>query len=239
MTPSSSRAPRAGIRKAPDPPRRTPGERSAGTPYWGRMEGMHSVLTRPAEGRVVAGVCAGLARYLGLPTGWVRAGVVALTLLSGVGVVFYAWLWIFVPDEHEAVLTAAAIRSIFATDIVWLRTGPALDVEGPLSHGTRRAQNLPRERGISRRHLDPPLVRIRSPGRRPRTDRDHVDLEPVGRVGEVQLPTLRATEHAACLDDRHPQARARRGRASCSVPLWHVVLQLWSGAGTRSGWPFT
>ncbi|HRO29984.1 ATP-binding protein [Citricoccus sp.] len=67
---------------------------------------MHSVLTRPAEGRVVAGVCAGLARYLGLPTGWVRAGVVALTLLSGVGVVFYAWLWIFVPDEHEAVLTA-------------------------------------------------------------------------------------------------------------------------------------
>ncbi|MGD6979534.1 MULTISPECIES: PspC domain-containing protein [Citricoccus] len=67
---------------------------------------MHSVLTRPAEGRVVAGVCTGLARYLGLPTGWVRAGVVALTLLSGVGVVFYAWLWIFVPDEHEAVLTA-------------------------------------------------------------------------------------------------------------------------------------
>jgi signal transduction histidine kinase/phage shock protein PspC (stress-responsive transcriptional regulator) len=70
------------------------------------MEDMHSVLTRPAEGRVIAGVCAGLARYLDLPTGWVRAGVVALTLLSGVGVVFYAWLWIFVPDENEAVLTA-------------------------------------------------------------------------------------------------------------------------------------
>jgi signal transduction histidine kinase/phage shock protein PspC (stress-responsive transcriptional regulator) len=70
------------------------------------MEGMHSVLTRPAEGRAIAGVCAGLARYLGLPVAWVRVGVVALALLSGVGVVFYAWLWIFVPDEHEAVLTA-------------------------------------------------------------------------------------------------------------------------------------
>jgi signal transduction histidine kinase/phage shock protein PspC (stress-responsive transcriptional regulator) len=70
------------------------------------MEGMQGVLTRPAEGRAIAGVCAGLARYLGLPVAWVRVGVVALALLSGVGVVFYAWLWIFVPDEHEAVLTA-------------------------------------------------------------------------------------------------------------------------------------
>ncbi|MDI3331482.1 MAG: PspC domain-containing protein [Micrococcus sp.] len=67
---------------------------------------MHGVLTRPAEGRIIAGVCAGLARYLGLPVAWVRIGVVALALFSGVGVVFYAWLWIFVPDEHEAVLTA-------------------------------------------------------------------------------------------------------------------------------------
>jgi signal transduction histidine kinase/phage shock protein PspC (stress-responsive transcriptional regulator) len=71
------------------------------------MEGMQGVLTRPAEGRAIAGVCAGLARYLALPVAWVRVGVVALALLSGVGVVFYAWLWIFVPDEHEAVLTAA------------------------------------------------------------------------------------------------------------------------------------
>lgn len=67
---------------------------------------MHGVLTRPATGRLIAGVCTGLARYLGLPVAWVRAGVIALALLNGVGAVFYAWLWIFVPDEREAVLTA-------------------------------------------------------------------------------------------------------------------------------------
>ncbi|NUL49112.1 PspC domain-containing protein [Cellulosimicrobium funkei] len=65
------------------------------------------LLTRSGEHRAIAGVCAGLARHLGLPLGWVRLGVVALSLLSGVGVVFYAWLWIFVPDEGEAVVGAA------------------------------------------------------------------------------------------------------------------------------------
>ncbi|MEO9247584.1 PspC domain-containing protein [Citricoccus nitrophenolicus] len=65
------------------------------------------LLTRSREHRAIAGVCAGLARHLGLPLGWVRLGVVALSLLSGVGVVFYAWLWIFVPDEGEAVVGAA------------------------------------------------------------------------------------------------------------------------------------
>ncbi|WP_413543993.1 PspC domain-containing protein [Citricoccus nitrophenolicus] len=65
---------------------------------------MTTVLTRSREHRAIAGVCSGLARHLGLPLGWVRLGVVALSLLSGVGLVFYAWLWIFVPDEREAVV---------------------------------------------------------------------------------------------------------------------------------------
>lgn len=68
---------------------------------------MTTVLTRPRDHRAIAGVCAGLAGHLGLPVAWVRVGVVALALLSGVGVVFYAWLWIFVPDEQEAVIGAA------------------------------------------------------------------------------------------------------------------------------------
>jgi signal transduction histidine kinase len=70
------------------------------------METMNGVLTRPREHRAIAGVCAGLARYLDLPLAWVRFGMIALVLLSGVGAVFYAWLWIFVPDEREAVVTA-------------------------------------------------------------------------------------------------------------------------------------
>ncbi len=58
-------------------------------------------LTRSRRDRVIAGVCGGLAEHLGLPVAWVRVVVVVLGLVSGIGLVFYAWLWIFAPDEQE------------------------------------------------------------------------------------------------------------------------------------------
>ncbi len=54
-------------------------------------------LRRPRHGRVVAGVCAGLAGQLGVSVGAVRATFVLLALLGGLGVVLYAALWITTP----------------------------------------------------------------------------------------------------------------------------------------------
>ena len=58
-----------------------------------------TALTRPRGSRVVAGVCAGLARRFGMsPTG-VRVLFVLSLLLPGPQILLYLGLWIFLPSE--------------------------------------------------------------------------------------------------------------------------------------------
>lgn len=57
------------------------------------------MLVRPRSGRVVAGVCAALARRFGLSTGLVRFLFVLSFLLPGTQVVVYLVLWVLVPSE--------------------------------------------------------------------------------------------------------------------------------------------
>lgn len=54
-------------------------------------------LVRSPEDRMLAGVCGGLAAHLGVPTSWVRVGMLAFSLFGGAGVLFYLWLWLTVP----------------------------------------------------------------------------------------------------------------------------------------------
>ncbi|MGQ0775945.1 MAG: PspC domain-containing protein [Pseudonocardiales bacterium] len=54
-------------------------------------------LRRQRSGRVIAGVCGGIAEHLGVPVLWVRVVFAALVGLGGVGLVGYALLWGFVP----------------------------------------------------------------------------------------------------------------------------------------------
>jgi phage shock protein C len=73
----------------------------------------HSVrrITRSRRDRVFAGVCGGLAGYLGLDPVLVRVLYVALTLLSwGMGIVLYLLAWIVVPLESEGAPPPAAPR---------------------------------------------------------------------------------------------------------------------------------
>ncbi len=55
-------------------------------------------MTRSRQ-RIVAGVCAGLADHLGWKVTWVRWGMIVASLIFGMGAVFYAWLWVLVPDD--------------------------------------------------------------------------------------------------------------------------------------------
>ena len=55
-------------------------------------------LTRPRQGRMIAGVCAGLARRYGMPVFLVRVLMVAAGI-AGVGVVGYLALWVLMPKE--------------------------------------------------------------------------------------------------------------------------------------------
>jgi len=57
-------------------------------------------LVRPASGRVIAGVAAGLAAHLGFPVRLVRIALVLGVGLGGAGAVLYLWLWALVPSAQ-------------------------------------------------------------------------------------------------------------------------------------------
>lgn len=66
-------------------------------------------LARSRRDRVFAGVCGGLAAYMGLDPVLVRVLYVALTLLSwGTGILIYLLAWIIIPVESEEASAAGA-----------------------------------------------------------------------------------------------------------------------------------
>lgn len=56
-------------------------------------------LVRVQEGRVLAGVCAGVGRYLGVDPVAVRIAFVLLSLFGGSGVLAYIVAWLLMPEE--------------------------------------------------------------------------------------------------------------------------------------------
>jgi len=58
-------------------------------------------LYRKPEGRIVAGVCTGLADYLGVDVTIIRLVFAALTVFGGAGVLLYLIAWAVVPEEGE------------------------------------------------------------------------------------------------------------------------------------------
>lgn len=58
-------------------------------------------LYRPRQGRVIAGVCAGLARRSGLNPWLVRLLAILSCVLPGPQFVIYIVLWIIMPSEEK------------------------------------------------------------------------------------------------------------------------------------------
>jgi phage shock protein C len=58
-------------------------------------------LYRIRDGRIVAGVCAGLAAYFGVDATLVRLAFALLTVFGGVGVLLYLGGWVVIPDEVD------------------------------------------------------------------------------------------------------------------------------------------
>jgi phage shock protein C len=73
----------------------------------GMIEGMdemegHKRLIRPRDGRMVAGVCAGIGEYLGVDANVVRVLFAVLAIFSaGAGALVYLVAWAVVPEEGE------------------------------------------------------------------------------------------------------------------------------------------
>ncbi len=64
------------------------------------MSNQSRQLVRPAQDRVLAGVCVGLARYFGIDTTLVRIGWVIFTLFGGSGIFAYVLGWAIMPDQN-------------------------------------------------------------------------------------------------------------------------------------------
>lgn len=56
-------------------------------------------LYRAREGRIVAGVCAGLATYFGVDPTLVRLAFALITVFGGFGVLLYLVAWVVIPEE--------------------------------------------------------------------------------------------------------------------------------------------
>jgi len=56
-------------------------------------------LVRTREGRVIAGVCAGIAAYFGIDPTLVRLAFAVFTIFGGAGILIYLIAWIVIPEE--------------------------------------------------------------------------------------------------------------------------------------------
>jgi phage shock protein C len=71
------------------------------------IEGMNGAndrktLIRPLQGRMVAGVCAGIGDYFGVDANLVRVVFAVLTIFSlGAAALIYVVAWAVVPEEGE------------------------------------------------------------------------------------------------------------------------------------------
>lgn len=98
-------------------------------PYGQQRPAYYPRFTRPTQGRVVGGVAAGLARHLRVDVTLVRVALIIAALLSGVGLVFYALLWIASKPERGEVPESSRIsRPVYLLLVVLTLFGAALSV---------------------------------------------------------------------------------------------------------------
>lgn len=142
-------------------------------------------MVRPAQGRVLAGVCAGLAEHLGLPVAWVRV-FVAVLVVAGPGIVGYILLWALTPQEEgpagldghghrfdirragpAAMWTGIAIIAVVGATSVLPRSGAGLGMLTPILIlaiiaviGLASADVAQRDRWLGRRSGWPALARL-------------------------------------------------------------------------------
>ncbi|MFQ5461317.1 MAG: PspC domain-containing protein [Phycisphaerae bacterium] len=66
------------------------------------MNGYHKTLRRDMHNRQIAGVCAGIAEFLGIDPTAVRIAYVLLSILSVTfpGIVVYIVLWLLIPERE-------------------------------------------------------------------------------------------------------------------------------------------
>jgi phage shock protein C len=66
------------------------------------------IVRRSRGERVIAGVCGGIGRYLGVDPVLLRIAFIVLALANGLGVIAYVVAWVAIPEERPGQPLAAA-----------------------------------------------------------------------------------------------------------------------------------
>jgi phage shock protein C len=75
-------------------------------------ENRTKVLVRSQQGRMVAGICAGIAGYFGIDATLVRVIVAVVSIITGgAGLLAYLAAWVIIPEEGEKTSSAQNIVS--------------------------------------------------------------------------------------------------------------------------------
>ncbi|MEV8638756.1 PspC domain-containing protein [Streptosporangium sp. NPDC051023] len=77
-------------------------------------------LRRTKDGRIIAGVAAGLGRYVGVDPNIIRAALAVTTLFGGLGVGIYAIGWLLLPEEGKNTSILQDLVSRNKDNPVWL-----------------------------------------------------------------------------------------------------------------------
>lgn len=101
--PDLSQAPQPGLPEAPHVPEAPPfpEARPESTPPPPDLRRDVRRLRRSRSDRVIAGVCGGLGRYLGVDPVLLRIAAVALALSGGLGLIAYIVAWAVIPEAES------------------------------------------------------------------------------------------------------------------------------------------
>jgi phage shock protein C len=76
-----------------------PGPAEPGPPPGSPAPAQRAAVRRSRSERVIAGVCGGLGRYLGIDPVLLRVAFIILSLANGLGLIAYVVAWVAIPEE--------------------------------------------------------------------------------------------------------------------------------------------
>src|ERR1700677_4450240 len=117
----------------------------SGTPESGAPErgrGRRPRLLRTRRGRLIGGVCSGLAAHFGVDPILFRIAFVGLAIFSGIGIVLYLAILMLVPEEGARrapiYLLCSSWRIVLGVVVVLVAGGIALHAAGDGGHAGHR-----------------------------------------------------------------------------------------------------
>jgi phage shock protein PspC (stress-responsive transcriptional regulator) len=113
-------------------------------------------LLRPSEGRVVAGVCAGIGERFAMDPTLLRLAALVLLLASGLGLLIYAVAWALIPAEGNATSNVLAVLRDNGRGLV----GDLRQIGDHAAEVWARADRVPWPRPLTRRWVAVGLISL-------------------------------------------------------------------------------